>query len=65
MALAEAGLEALLAPTREELNITDLLPQSKRRRRTGGGGCDNSVATIYRSSLKRTQRTFEFVRASW
>ena len=35
MALAEAALEALLAPKREELSITDLLPQAKRRWRAG------------------------------
>ena len=34
MALAEAALEALVAPGREELTITDLLPQAKRRRRS-------------------------------
>ena len=33
MALAEAALEALVAPTREEVTVTDLLPQPKRRRR--------------------------------
>lgn len=34
MALAEAALEALVAPGREEVTVTDLLPQPKRRRRT-------------------------------
>jgi hypothetical protein len=34
MALAEAALEALVAPDREPISITDLLPQPKRRRRT-------------------------------
>jgi hypothetical protein len=34
MALAEAALEALLAPDRQETTVTDLLPQPKRRRRT-------------------------------
>ena len=34
MALAEAALEALLAPDREPTIVTDLLPQPKRRRRT-------------------------------
>jgi hypothetical protein len=34
MALAEAALEAQVAPSREEVNIADLLPQPKRRRRT-------------------------------
>ena len=33
MALAEAALEALVAPTREEVTVADLLPQAKRRRR--------------------------------
>ncbi len=33
IALAEAGLEALLSPHREEPTITDLLPQPKRSRR--------------------------------
>jgi hypothetical protein len=32
MALARAALETLVAPKREELPITDLLPQPKRRR---------------------------------
>lgn len=32
MELAEAAVEALVAPTREEVNVTDLLPQPKRRR---------------------------------
>ncbi|MGH3471378.1 MAG: hypothetical protein ACRDPG_04935 [Nocardioidaceae bacterium] len=35
MALAEAALEALVAPEREEMTVADLLPQPKRRRRTG------------------------------
>jgi hypothetical protein len=34
IALAEAALEALVAPVREEVNVRDLLPQSKRKRRT-------------------------------
>ena len=34
MALAEAALESPVAPEREELSITDLLPQAKLRRRT-------------------------------
>lgn len=34
MELAEAALEALLAPDRQETTVTDLLPQPKRRRRT-------------------------------
>jgi len=34
MALADAALEALVARGREELTVTDLLPQPKRRRRT-------------------------------
>jgi len=34
MALAEAALAALIAPGREELTITDLLPQPKRRHRS-------------------------------
>jgi len=33
MAMAEAALEALVAPKREELTVTDLLPQPKRRGR--------------------------------
>ncbi|MFD1251051.1 hypothetical protein ACFQ3F_24885 [Nocardioides ginsengisoli] len=32
MALAEAAQDALLAPDREELTLTELLPQPKRRR---------------------------------
>jgi hypothetical protein len=32
MALAEAALEALVAPGREDGSLVDLLPQSKRRR---------------------------------
>jgi len=35
MALAAAALEALVAPEREEVTVTDLLPQPKRRRRAG------------------------------
>ena len=35
MELAEAALEALVAPTREPLTIIDLLPQAKRRRHAG------------------------------
>jgi hypothetical protein len=34
MALAEAALEALVAPDREEMSVTDLLPQPKRRSRS-------------------------------
>lgn len=34
IALAEAALEALLAPDRRETTVTDLLPQPKQRRRT-------------------------------
>ena len=34
MALAEAALEALLAPDRQETTVQDLLPQPNRRRRT-------------------------------
>jgi hypothetical protein len=35
MALAEAALEALVAPSREEATtVTELLPQPKRRRRS-------------------------------
>jgi hypothetical protein len=34
MAMAEATLEALVAPNRERTTVTDLLPQPKRRRRT-------------------------------
>ena len=34
MALAEAALEALVAPDREQTTVTDLLPQPKRRRRS-------------------------------
>jgi len=33
IALAEAALEALIAPGREEANLVDLLPQSKRSNR--------------------------------
>jgi len=32
MALAEAALEALVTPGRDEVSVTDLLPQPKRRR---------------------------------
>jgi hypothetical protein len=35
MALAEAALVALAVPEREGVNLTDLLPQAKRRRRAG------------------------------
>jgi len=35
MALAEAALEDLVAPEREEVTVTELLPQPKRRRRAG------------------------------
>lgn len=35
MALAEEALETLFAPGPEELTVTDLLPQPKRRRRAG------------------------------
>jgi len=35
MAMAAAALEALVAPEREEVTVTDLLPQPKRRRRAG------------------------------
>jgi hypothetical protein len=34
MALAEAVLEALVAPELEEVRLIDRLPQAKRRRRT-------------------------------
>ena len=34
MALAEAALEALVAPRRNEVTVSDLLPQPKRRRRS-------------------------------
>jgi hypothetical protein len=34
MALAEAAQDALLAPDREELTLTELLPQPKRRRQS-------------------------------
>ena len=34
MALAEAALEALVAPGREPTSFTDLLPQPTRRRRS-------------------------------
>ena len=32
IAMAEAALEALLSPRREEVTVSDLLPQPKRRR---------------------------------
>ncbi|WP_447925904.1 hypothetical protein [Georgenia muralis] len=32
MALAEAAMDALVVPDRREVNVTDLLPQPKRRR---------------------------------
>ena len=35
MAMAEATLEALLSPQREDVTVTDLLPRPKRRRRAG------------------------------
>ncbi|MEX0429083.1 hypothetical protein AB3X52_15765 [Nocardioides sp. DS6] len=35
IASAEAALEALLAPGREEVGLADLLPKPKRRRRAG------------------------------
>ncbi len=35
MALAEAALEDLVALEREEVTVTELLPQPKRRRRAG------------------------------
>ncbi|CAI9410042.1 hypothetical protein [Nocardioides sp. T2.26MG-1] len=34
IALAGAALQSLVAPDREEVNLSDLLPQSKRKRRT-------------------------------
>lgn len=34
MELAEAALDALVAPDRQQTTVTDLLPQPKRRRRT-------------------------------
>ncbi|MEO5852372.1 MAG: hypothetical protein ABIQ15_07650 [Nocardioides sp.] len=34
MALAEAALEALVAPEREEVTVADLLPKPKRGRRS-------------------------------
>ncbi len=34
MALAQAALEALVAPDRDEMTVIDLLPQPKRRRRS-------------------------------
>lgn len=34
MELAEAALDALVAPRRGELTVADLLPQPKRRRRS-------------------------------
>ena len=33
MELAEAALDAFVAPGRDEVTVTDLLPQPKRRRR--------------------------------
>jgi hypothetical protein len=35
IARAEAALAALVAPERQDVTVTDLLPQSKRRRRSG------------------------------
>lgn len=35
MELAEAALEDLVTPDRAEVNLTELLPQAKRRRRAG------------------------------
>lgn len=35
MTLAEAALEALAAPERQQLAVADLLPRPKRRRRAG------------------------------
>ena len=35
MAQAEAALEVLVMPGREEVRVTDLLPQPKRRRHAG------------------------------
>ena len=35
IALAEAALKTLVAPGREEVTVTDLFPQPKRRRRAG------------------------------
>ena len=34
MAMAEAVLDAIVAPHREQTTVTDLLPQPKRRRRS-------------------------------
>ena len=34
IAWAEAALQSLAAPDREEVNLRDLLPQSKRKRRS-------------------------------
>lgn len=34
MAMAEAAVEALVAPDRSPETVTDLLPQPKRRRRS-------------------------------
>ncbi|MGN6252010.1 MAG: hypothetical protein ACTHNS_09395 [Marmoricola sp.] len=35
ISLAAAALEELVAPAREEVSVSDLLPQPKRRRRAG------------------------------
>lgn len=35
IALAEAALKALVTPAREEVSVSDLLPQPKRRRSAG------------------------------
>ena len=35
MELAQSALDVIVAPAREPIAITDLLPQPKRRRRTG------------------------------
>jgi hypothetical protein len=35
MALAQAAVDALAAAVREDLSVTDLLPQPERRRRAG------------------------------
>lgn len=44
MTLAESALETLVAPGREDVNLIDLLPQPKRRRRTARGD-EASAAT--------------------
>ena len=44
MAMAEAALEALVAPDRERTTVTDLLPQPKRRRRSARQGQHTSKA---------------------